>query len=367
DVPACGASLRRVRGRDLLDPTTSLVVQTRGQKRPTASADSAVQPTLLRNPHAGLPYRSPRTAGHSLHITGLDADRVEAPRDVSGGLFHPIFASVGLPRFQFRDRQFRASSTAGAALGASQSLLQHRQPPGLTTTQARGVQQFTGRQCRRHRNTTVDTHHAAVTRTGDRSRDVGERDMPATGPITGDPVGLHTRWDRSRQAEANPTDLGHPHPTEPAIQTLDMMRFDRDLPEPLMHTGFTPRRAAVRSVEKVAHHLSEVPQRLLLHGLRTGRQPIVLGAGCGQLNTLLVIAGRAATGLPVQLLLDGQVPHIPGVATMLRQHHRLFSGRKQPVTRHKCNVTKATDTSPKGEAAISSPAKPSSFHAAMIE
>jgi hypothetical protein len=55
------------------------------------------------------------------------------------------------------------------------------------------------------------------------------------------------------------------------------------------------------------------------------------------------------------------------VATMLRQHHRLLSGRKQPVTRHTCNVTKATDKSPKGEAAIPSPAKPSSFHAAMIE
>src|SRR5271165_7694566 len=42
DVPACGASLRRVRGRDLLDPTVSLVLQTRGEHTPTACADGPV-------------------------------------------------------------------------------------------------------------------------------------------------------------------------------------------------------------------------------------------------------------------------------------------------------------------------------------
>jgi hypothetical protein len=41
---------------------------------------------------------------------------------------------------------------------------------------------------------------------------------------------------------------------------------------------------------------------------------------------LLVVAGRAATGLPVLLLLDGQVPHVPGMATMLGQRRRLLSG-----------------------------------------
>jgi hypothetical protein len=156
--------------------------------------------------------------------------------------------------------------------------------------------------------------------------------MPAAGPIAGDPVGSHTIWNRAREAEAHPADLGHPHTTEPAIETLDVMRFHRDLPESLVHTGFTPRRAAVRSAEKVAHRLGEVTQRLLLHGLGAGRQPVVLGTGRGQLSALLVVTGRAATGLPVLLLLDGQVPHIPGVATMLRQHRRLLSSRKQPVS-----------------------------------
>jgi hypothetical protein len=104
------------------------------------------------------------------------------------------------------------------------------------------------------------------------------------------------------------------------------MWFDRYLPESLVHPGFAPRRAAMRSAEKVVHRLGEVPQRLLLHGLRPGRQPIVLGTSGGQLRTLLVVAGRAATGLPVLLLLDGQVPHVPGMATMLGQRRRLLSG-----------------------------------------
>ncbi len=143
-----------------------------------------------------------------------------------------------------------------------------------------------------------------------------------------------------------------------------MMRFDRYLPESLMHTSFTPRRAAVCSAEKVAHRLGEVAQRLLLHSLRAGRQPIVLGTGSSQLSALLVVARRAPTGLPVQLLLDRQIPHKPGVPTMLRQHRLLVSGRKQPVTRHTGNITATTDKSPKGEAALRSPAKASGFHVA---
>ena len=122
-----------------------------------------------------------------------------------------------------------------------------------------------------------------------------------------------------------------------------MTSFHADLPKSLVHTGFTPPRAAMSFGEKVAHRLGEVPQRLLLHSLRARRQPVVLGASGGQLGALLVVAGRPASGLPVLLLLDGQVPHIPGVAAMLGQHHRLLSSRKQPVSRHASNVAATTD------------------------
>jgi hypothetical protein len=128
DVPARGASLRRVRGRNLLDPTVSLVLQTRGQKAPTAAADSPVQPAFLSNTHTGLLHSSARSAGHRTHVEGFDADRVEATRDVSGGLFDPVLAPVGLTRFQLRDCQFRAGAPVRATVGPGEPLLQHLQP-----------------------------------------------------------------------------------------------------------------------------------------------------------------------------------------------------------------------------------------------
>jgi hypothetical protein len=213
DVSARGASLRRVRGRDLLDPTVSLVLQTCGEHTPTACIDSPVQSTFLGNAHTRLRHSSPRATGHHSHVEGLDPDRIEAPRDVSSDFFDPVLATVGLTRFQLCDRQPRASSPARAALGAGEPLLQHLQPPGLTAAQTRSVQQFTGRQGRRHCNTTVDTHHAVRTRTSDRTRDVREPDMPAASPIASDPVGLHALGTgRDRRNRTQPTLGTHTRP-----------------------------------------------------------------------------------------------------------------------------------------------------------
>lgn len=363
-MPACTASLRRVGGRDLLDPTNRLALQSRGQQTPSAAADATVEATLLCHALTGVRRGSSRRSRHSAHIKCFYADRVEAPRDVGAGLFDPVLAPVGFARLELGDRPFRTSSPRGAALCAGQALLQHSQPFRFTCSQARGVQQFTSRQRRRHRHTAVDTHHAPVTATSDRIRYVRERDMPATGPITGDAVRLHPARDRPRHAQTHPADLGHPDPTESAVELLDVTRFEPDLPKTLMYTGFAPRRAAVRAPEEVTHRLREIPQRLLLHRLRAGRQPFVLGAGCGQLSTLLVVAGPAAPRLPMPLLLNCQIPHIPGMATMFRQQHRLLSGRNQPVSRHVNNVTAATDNTPKGDAVITPLPKARRFHAA---
>ena len=366
DVPARGASLRRVRGQDLLDPTVSLMLQTRGQQTPTAPADGPVKSALLGNAHARLLQGSSRRSGHRPHVKSLDSDRVETPRDVGRNLFDPVLASVSLTRFDLRDRAFRAGTPVGATLGARQSLLQHLQSFGLTPGQAGNAQQTSGRQRRRHCDATVDTDHAPLSWSSDGARDVGERDMPAAGPIAGDPVGAHAIRHRSRVPKAHPAHLGHPHPTKPAIQPFDVMPLHCNLSESLMHTAFTPPRAPVGSREEVPHGLGEVPQRLLLHGLRAGRQPVVCRAGRGQLSTLLVVAGCTASGLPVLLLLDGQVPHIPGLAAMLGQRRRLLGGRKQPVSRHPGNLTAHTDTPPKGEAAVTPPAEAGGLQAASI-
>ena len=151
DVPARGASLRRIRGRDLLYPTVSLVLQTRAEKPPTAPADRPVQPALLSNAHTGLLECSPRSPGHRPHIKCFDPDRVEAARKVSGVFFDPVLAPVGLTGFQFRDRLFRSRPPVGATRGPGQPLLQHLQPFRLTPGQTGCMQQFTGRQRRRRR------------------------------------------------------------------------------------------------------------------------------------------------------------------------------------------------------------------------
>jgi hypothetical protein len=64
------------------------------------------------------------------------------------------------------------------------------------------------------------------------------------------------------------------------------------------------------------------------------------------------------------LLLDREIPHIPGMAAMLSQHRCLLSSRKQPVSRHTENLAPTTDTTQKGEATFPPPAKAGGIHAA---
>jgi hypothetical protein len=142
-----------------------------------------------------------------------------------------------------------------------------------------------------------------------------------------------------------------------AAEPLDVARLDPDLPEPLVLACLAPRRAIVGAVKKVAHRLGEVPQRLLLHGLRSGRQPAVFGPGRRQLGTLLVVAGRLATRLPVPLLLDGKIPHKPGMATVFDQYCRLLRAGKQPKSAHIDKLGTTTDK-PKKEAAFPPRLKP---------
>ena len=276
DVSARRASLRRIGGRDLLDPTVGLVLQARGEQPPTAATDRPVQSALLSNTHTRLLDSSPRSAGHRPHVEGFDPDRVEAARNFSGGFLDPVLAPVGLTGLQFRDRSFRLRAPVGATLGSGEPLCQHRQPRGLTCGKTGCVQQFAGRQRRRYGNPTVDAHHASITWTGDRSGDVGEHDVPAAGPITGHPVGLDTCRHRPRQPKPQPAHLGHPHPTKAAVEPHNVMWFDRDLPKPFMHTSFAPRRATMGTGEEVLHGLREIPQRLLLHRLTPGTKPPIL-------------------------------------------------------------------------------------------
>jgi len=244
DVPTHRTSLRRVRGRNLLDPTMGLVLQTRGEQPPTTTTDGPVQSTLLSDPHTGPLDRSPRRAGHRPHVEGFDPDHIEAARNVDGGLFDPVLAPVHLTRLELRDRQSRSGAPGRAQRGAGKPLLQHLQPLGLAPAQPRGVKEFTGRQRRRYGHAAVDTHHAAVTRTTDRVRDVDECDMPAASPIPGDPVGLDTGGHWARQPKPNPAHLGHPYPKQPISRHPRKITATTDtkgevaLPPPAQASGF---------------------------------------------------------------------------------------------------------------------------------
>jgi hypothetical protein len=218
-----------------------------------------------------------------------------------------------------------------------------RGPLGFTRRDTRCMQKLTGGQCRRHRHTGVNTDHAAVAGTGDRVRDVRERDMPAAGTIAGDPVGLHTSRYWPRQPESHPPDLGHPYPADTAVEPLDVMRFHRNLPDSFVHTAFTPCWAAMGTGEEVAHCLGEISQRLLLHCLTASAKPRVFRAGLSQLSGLLDVAGSPASGLPVQLLLHREIPHKPRIPAARQQRLLLLRDGQQPEPSHSRTVTRNTD------------------------
>jgi len=343
DVPAGGASLRRIRGRNLFEASRSLMLKPRHKPTPALTTDRAVETPLLRNPNTGSVNRASSGARHRPHIEVLNPDRVEPARKVGSGLFEPVSSPVGFARFDFRDRRLPPLSAVGAALGARETLLQTVQPNLLTTCEPRSVQQLASGQRRRYHHTAVHTDCAVIGRSGNRVGDVGEGDMPAPGAIPRNAVGLHIRGYCSRPAKSDPTDLGHPDPSVAPVELYDVLGLDADLPEALMNTRLAKCRTAVSAGEKVSHRLCEIPQRLLLHRVRPSRQPVIFEADLGQLRRLLVVSRGTAARLPQLLLLNGQIPHEPGMPTMLQQLDLLSQRWRQPKPRHAHNVASATD------------------------
>jgi hypothetical protein len=344
DVPAGGALLRRVRGRNAFESSRGLMVESADQPAPSLTADGTVEAAFLRNPNARLVNRPARRASHCPHIERLDSNSVESARQIGGGLLHPVASPVRFARFQSGNRQSGTSSAVGIRLGASEASLQPAQPGPLPRFKSGSLQQLPGGQCRRNHHTAIDTDHAAIRRPPDRFGDVREGDMPATGPIPCDAIGLHASGHRPRRAESDPPDLGHPDPPVTPIELFDVALLKPDLAEAFVYTGLAPRRATMGAREEVSHGLGKVPQRLLLHRLGSGPQPVVLGADLSQLRRLLVVPRRATARLPPLLLLDGQVPYKPGVPAMFQQHRLLSRRRQQPKPRHTRKLTMATDT-----------------------
>ena len=350
DVPARRASLRRVRGGDEFNPPQSFVFQPANQAAPALATDRVVKAALRGDSGSGVFDGAARRAAHRPHIQIFHADGIEASSQVSGGFLHPISAPVGVAGFQFGNGQFGPRPPIGAALRPAETLLQSTQALSFATAREWGAQQFPGGQRRRHHHSAIHPDHAAVGRSRDRFWNGSEPHVPPPRPIQRHPEGLNAVGHGASPPEPHPSDFRHPDLAITTAHVFDMARIDTDLPESFVHAGFSPAGAAMGAIEEVTHGLREVPQGLLLHGLRPCGQPRIFRAGLSQLGTLLVVAGGPPPRLPVLLLFNSQVPHKPGVATMFSQHGRLLRGGKQSEPGHPSKLTDTYDKSMEGRA-----------------
>ncbi len=366
DMPTTRASLRRIRCGNQFQPPAGLVLQPGHHQSPPLAADLTVETPFLRDAGARAFTSSARGAGHRAHLQVLDqvldADGVEAARHIGGGLLHPVTAAIRFAGAQLRDGQLCSCSPVRSALRPGQMPLQSAQSFGFAGTKAGCMQQLLVGQRNRDRYAAIHTHHAAVTGSRDSVGDGGKSYVPAPRPIQGDSVRLHTVGDGAGPAEPRRTDLRYPDLPIAAAQPFGVARFDSDLPETFMLAVLAPRRATVSAIDKVPHGLRELAQRLLLlHCLGPSCQPVIFGAGCSQLRALVVVTGRVATWLPVPLLLDGQIPDKPGMATVLGQRDHLLRAGKQPTPARMNNLGRTTDNPPKGGGRFLSRLKPRVF------
>ena len=123
---------------------------------------------------------------------------------------------------------------------------------------------------------------------------------------------------------------------------------DSDNPKSFISPSFSPRRSPgwIPRVKECGHGSIEIPQGLLLHHLGALLQPWVFCAGGGKLPTLLQIPRGATTPqTPVRMLLDGQVPHEPGMRAVIPQRRLLGGCREHPVPRHANTIAIPADIS----------------------
>ena len=250
----------------------------RGLSEYPRGLDRAVESAFLSDARTRLPNRAARGARHGPHIEVLDPDHVEPPCEVGGGLLHPVRAPVLVAGFEPCDRAFSLLAVLGPALGSGEPLLQRLQPLRLTLGQTRRTQELTGGQRGGHDNASIDTNYAAITRTGERSGDVSERDMPAAGAITGNSIRLHPLRHRPRQVKPHPAHL-HPRPRpKPAP------RSRRGAPARSPRCpGWSPRRPS--SCDPHAGPLRDRLNTLQLRSANPARHPIEPGLGPGEKYT----------------------------------------------------------------------------------
>ena len=294
---------------------------------------------------------------HRLVLTVLQC---AMPADAAGlrcvrspHLLHPILTTVSGSRIRPRDRRLHSLPPVRAATTPGQAALQLLEPLLLPVRQTGAGQEFAGGQCRRDGDATVHADDLTRTRPGGRQRNHGERQMPATDPISGDPVRLGS-GNGTRQPKPYPADFRHVDRGPLPAQLHYPRRLRTDDTKAVAQPGLSPGRSSVGASVEVPAGLVEVAQGLLLNGQRPCPQPDERGPCLGQLPTLLSEARcRGPIARPHRPLLKSKVPHIPGMPALLQQRNLLRGRRVHPESGHTTHPISRDRQSPISEGRLS--------------
>ena len=323
DMPTHRTTLTRERGIDSFDPASSFVLQASGECRPGGVEDGPIETSFLRHVAPGLIDSAPSRADHVRHSQVLDPDHVILAGDDRRGLLHEILPPIRCTRTQPCQPRLRPSTPAGAALAPRQRAC--RLPDAQR--RRRLVGGAVG-QSQRHGDTTIDTHDRAVSRTVQRHGDHRERDVPTPRSIQSDPIGLPASQGTATP-ESHPADLGHQDPRPAPVDLLHPQSSRTDDTKTLMPAPLAPLRPSVTTTPPIRHGLRKVPQRLLLHRLRTRTQPLIRSTSLSQLPALHHIVRKTLPMMPIPQLLHREIPHEPSLRTVRREQLFLLRCRIQ--------------------------------------
>ena len=339
-VLADAAGLGRECGVDSLEPSCRLLLKTSRQCSPAITQDAAVQTGFGAAAVRQEATRSlwvgsgPGAPAHLSNPQVLDAYDVESSREIGAGLLDPVPAAIASSSEQPGNRDCYSLAAVGAGAASSQPLLQVPQPGLFGRRQSRAREKLSCGEGRRHADAAVDADDLSRAGRSNRFWDDSERQMPASGPITSDPVRLRVGYGAG-QPELHPADLRNEYPRPLPIQLDDPGSLRADNAETLVLPSLTPRRATVRARVEVLDCLVEVSQRLLLHSLRSGAQPIERCPRFSELPCLLDVGRRRLfVAGPHRPLLQRQVPHRPRVSTLFQQRGLLLLRRIHPEPGH---------------------------------
>jgi hypothetical protein len=348
DRSARAAALRRECWVYPFDATGSLFLKPALEEPPAGGKDLSVQAGLPGHSSSRLPEGARDRTGHVADVQVLDTNQVKALGEVSAELLAPVSTSVDLTSLELRDSKFCPGAAARSTLASRKLALKQPKPSLAAGVQSRNLPQFAGgKRCARG-DTSIQADDFTRPWTGDRARDDGECNVPASGAVERYPVGLHPSRHRPGPPEPDPTRLREPNFSGASIQPADVSRPNCDNAESLTTPGFSPPGPSMGTPEEMLHGLGEVPQRLLLDHLASVAQPLMLRASRRQLPALLHISRRApASGTPPRLLFDGQVPHESCLGAVVFEDHLLSGRGTQPVAAHTNTISRASDVSGK--------------------